>query len=203
LNGKSAFWIGGEDVSDSYRHDIEPLDRRKPDLGEVEARDMRGVDEKNYTDESAEGETHTQEDEEEGWTPEKQSPIAGRITGTMEELERMQSSEAMASDEVRECLKDSLDCYQSCTETAIRCLTLGRRHAEYEHLNLLLDCAKICSTNADFMLRNSTYYPQTCGICADICDECADTCDRFEDDFMKECASVCRRCAESCREMAR
>ena len=109
----------------------------------------------------------------------------------------------VTSDEVRECLKDSIDCYQTCTETALRCLTLGGKHAESKHLNLLIDCAKICSTNADFMLRNSTYSPQTCGITADICDECADTCDRFEDDFMKECASMCRRCAESCREMAR
>ena len=115
----------------------------------------------------------------------------------------MQGSEVTASDEVRECLKDCVDCYQTCTETVTKCLTAGGKHAELEHLNLLLDCAKICNTNADFILRNSTYYPQTCGITADICDECADTCDRFDDDFMKECASVCRRCAESCREMAR
>ncbi len=80
---------------------------------------------------------------------------------------------------------------------------MGGEHAKLEHLNLLMDCAKICSTNADFILRNSTYYPQTCGITADICDECGDTCDRFDDDFMKECANVCRRCSESCREIAR
>ncbi len=176
---------------------------KEPDfLGEVESRDMKGVDEKSYVEDS-EDEAQTIEDADEGWTSQDQSPVAGRMSGTMEELERIQSSELMVSDEVRECLKDSLDCYQSCTETITRCLTMGGKHAEYEHLNLLMDCARICNTNADFILRNSTYYPQICGITADICDECADTCDRFEDDFMKECASVCRRCAESCREMAR
>ncbi len=61
---------------------------------------------------------------------ENQSPIAGKISGSMEELERMQGSETSTSDEVRECLKDSLDCYQTCTETMIRCLTIGGKHAE-------------------------------------------------------------------------
>ena len=191
-------------MPDSFGNETQNYDKKQPEyLGGVESRDIRVFDEKSYSEETAEDEAQTQEDKEEGWSSDKQSPVVGRISGTMEELERLQSSEAMASDEVRECLKDSLDCYQTCSETIMRCLTMGGKHAEHEHLNLLLDCAKICNTNADFMLRNSTYYPQTCGITADICDECADMCDRFDDDFMKECASVCRRCAESCREMAR
>ncbi len=164
------------------------------------SRDMRSIDEPRYMEEA---EAQTEEESDESWPGENQSPMAGRMSGTMEELERIQQSEIMTSEEVQECLRDCLDCYQTCTETTVRCLSIGGKHAEIEHLNLLMDCAKICNTNADFMLRNSTYYPQTCGITADICDECADTCDRFEDDFMKECASVCRRCAESCREMAR
>ncbi|MCW3996857.1 MAG: four-helix bundle copper-binding protein [Candidatus Bathyarchaeota archaeon] len=170
-------------------------------LGEAKSRDMPSLNEKDYSDEI---EDKAQTEEEEGWHNRTQSPIAGRISGTMEELERIQSSSGQAtSDEVSECIKDSFDCYKTCTETTIRCLNLGGKHAKIENLNLLMDCAKMCSANADFMLRNSTYYPQVCGITADICDECADICERFDDDFMKECASACRRCAESCREMAR
>lgn len=184
-------------MSDSYVRETKNLGISEPTTGQVESRDMRSVD-KDYI-----AKEETQEDTEEGWVAENQSPVAGRMSGTMEELERLQSSENITSDEVRECLKDCLDCYQTCTETTTKCLKMGGKHAENEHLNLLMDCARMCNTNADFILRNSTYYPQTCGITADICDECADTCDRFEDDFMKECASVCRRCAESCREMAR
>ncbi len=176
----------------------ENTEKIKPDyLENVEVRDMKSIDEKGYTGETLEA----QEDEK--WVSKNQSPIAGRMSGSMEELERMQGSENMLSDEVRECLKDSLECYQTCTEAIVRCLKMGDKHAEPEHLNLLMDCAKMCSTNADFIARNSTYHPQTCGLTADICDECADTCDRFDDDFMRECASACRRCAESCREIER
>jgi uncharacterized protein DUF326 len=185
-------------VSRTYDHDKENFEKTKPDyMDELSSRDMRSVDDKGYTGEALD------EEEDEQWADENQSPIAGKMSGSMEELERIQGPEVTTSDEVRECLKDSIDCYKTCTETITRCLTMGGKHAEPEHLNLLMDCARICNTNADFMLRNSTYYPQTCGITADICDECADTCDRFDDDFMKECASICRRCAESCREMAR
>ncbi len=188
---------------ESYNGEIDNLGRVSSDFIEgLNCRDMRSFDEKRYA-QKTDDEAQTEEDADEGWDNQKQSPLAGRMSGTMEELERIQSSELEASDEVRECLKDSIDCYQTCSETTIKCLSMGGKHAKYSHLNLLLDCAKICSTNADFMLRNSNYYPQTCGITADICDECADSCDRFDDDFMKECAGVCRRCAESCREVAK
>ena len=185
-------------MSKTLKHETD-VEKNSPDcIEKLTAPNMRNIQEAEEA-----GEAQTQEGTGEDWAEENQSPLAGRISGTMEALERIQSSELMYSDEVRECLKDSLDCYQTCTETALRCLRMGGKHAEHEHINLLLDCSKICNANADFIIRNSTYYPQTCGICADICDECADVCDRFEDDFMKECASVCRRCAESCREMAR
>jgi len=164
--------------------------------GNFESRDVRSIDNKGCT-----GEALKDEEDEQG-SNENRSPIAGKMSGSMEELERMQGSETSASKEVQECLKDSLECYQTCTQTIIRCLTIGDKHAKPENLNLLSDCARMCNTNADFMLRKSTYHPQTCGLTADICDECADTCDRFDDDFMKECASTCRRCSESCREIA-
>jgi hypothetical protein len=131
------------------------------------------------------------------------SPLAGRITGTMEELERVQEAFYVMSDEVKECVQNCLVCFKTCTEVLVKCLKMGGKHAENEHVNLIVDCARICSLNADFMLRNSSYYPQTCGITADISEECAVSCERFKDDFMKECAKVCRKCAESCREMAK
>jgi len=180
------------------------IDKEKPDY--LEDLTSRAIDVnicENRSTEDISGKVQTQEDIDEGWQQKNQSPLVDRMSRAIEELGHIQSSENMASDEVRECLKDCIECYQACTETTLRCLTVGGKRAESEHINLLLDCSRVCNTNADFMLRNSTYYPQTCGICADICDECADNCDRFEEDFMKECASVCRRCAESCREMAR
>jgi hypothetical protein len=185
--------VGDDGLSELFGQK-NPENKAVLSVGAVKCRDTSSVHESPVADEHA---------GEEVWATSSESPIAGRISTSMEELERMRESELMASDEVRECLKNCLDCYQTCTETTIRCLALGGKHSKLAVMSLLMDCATICNLNADFMLRNSNFYPQTCGITADICDECADVCERFDDDFMKQCASVCRRCAESCREMAR
>ena len=178
------------------------LSKKQPDyLEELTGRATTSFNERKYSERILENQAIQENDVTDDWA-ENQSPLTGRMSGTMEELERIQSSEMMAVNEVQQCLKDSLDCYQSCTETIMQCLPLGGKYAKVGHINLLMDCANICNTNATFILRKSTYYPQTCGICADICDECGDNCDQFEDDFLKECAQVCRHCAESCREMA-
>jgi hypothetical protein len=189
------FKVDRNEISDSANKQLDYIES-------LTGRDMTSVNDRDYSRRVLDDEVMRESNEEEDWTK-NQSPLTGRMSGTMEELERIQSSENMASDEVQQCLKDSLDCYQTCNETTLRCLAVGGKHAERDRINLLMDCVRICITNADFITRNSKYYPQTCGICADICDECGDVCDRFDDDFMKECASVCRRCAESCREMAR
>jgi len=80
---------------------------------------------------------------------------------------------------------------------------MGGEHAEAGHIRLLLDCAEICQTSANFMLRMSELHGQTCDVCADVCGRCAEDCERFGDDqMMQQCAAACRSCAESCHEMA-
>jgi hypothetical protein len=191
-------------MSKSYRYQNDDITTEQPDyIKSLTSRDMSSVNERDYAERELEDEAARDSDEEETFDPQSQSPLTGRISGSMEELERLQSSENKINDEVQQCLDDSLDCYKICSKTTINCLSMGGKHAKSEHIQLLMDCAKICNTNADFIMRNSTYYPQTCGICADICDECGDECDKFDEDFMKECAEMCRRCAESCRELAR
>jgi hypothetical protein len=71
-------------------------------------------------------------------------------------------------------------------------------------VRLLLDCAEICQTSANFMLRESDLHGVTCRASADECEACAQACAKFEgDEIMQACAETCRGCAESCREMAR
>ena len=108
------------------------------------------------------------------------------------------------SSQMQECLDNCRECHSICTETAQHCLQMGGTHAEAAHVRLLLDCAQICQTSADFMLRGSSYHTRTCGICADICSACAESCEQIgaDDSMMKTCAEVCRRCAASCRQMA-
>jgi hypothetical protein len=83
------------------------------------------------------------------------------------------------------------------------CLQKGGRHAEPAHIRLLQDCAEICQTSANFMLRGSELHTRTCGVCAKVCERCAAECARMSDDTqMKTCADMCRRCAESCQQMS-
>ena len=104
--------------------------------------------------------------------------------------------------EMQQCIKDCEDCHHICIETVAYCLQTGGRHAEASHIGLLLDCAAICHTSADFMLRGSALHGRICAVCAEVCDRCAQSCDQFGDDAqMKACGDACRRCAESCRRM--
>ena len=100
------------------------------------------------------------------------------------------------------CIAMCTECHATCLKTAMRCLDMGGPHAAPHHIGLLLDCADICRTSADFMLRGSSMHAVTCGACAEICAACAEECGRFTEDFMQACAATCRRCAESCRQMA-
>ncbi len=107
------------------------------------------------------------------------------------------------SDAMRECIRNCTQCHDICLETSAYCLQMGGKHAEAAHLRLLLDCAEICQTSANFMLRGSDLHQRTCAICAEICERCAQDCEQFGDDArMRACADMCYRCAESCRRMA-
>jgi hypothetical protein len=108
---------------------------------------------------------------------------------------------AMAS--MQHCITDCLDCHAVCLGTIQHCLGKGGEHAEPQHVGLLQDCAQICITSADFMLRSSPLHQMTCRICAGICELCAEDCTRLADDeTMVLCVETCRRCAASCSEMA-
>lgn len=107
------------------------------------------------------------------------------------------------SPEMQECIDQCKSCHAVCIEAINHCLMEGGEHAAPDHIRLLMDCAQICETAADFMLRGSSLHTETCRACAAVCERCADDCERFTDDqYMQQCADACRRCAESCRRMA-
>jgi hypothetical protein len=107
------------------------------------------------------------------------------------------------SPEMRNCIEECLKCHSLCIETTGYCLQKGGKHAEEFHMRLLADCAEMCQTCANFMLRGSELYFKTCAVCADVCVSCAVSCEHFKgDEMMSRCAEECRRCAESCRRMA-
>ncbi len=108
------------------------------------------------------------------------------------------------SEQMLVCIQNCQDCHRACLQTLAYCLRQGGRHAEPDHLRLLMDCADICLTSAAFMIRGSDLHGRTCGVCAEVCERCAEECERLAegDEMMTRCAEVCRRCAESCRRMA-
>ena len=97
------------------------------------------------------------------------------------------------------------ECHDICLQTVSHCLDKGGEHARPEHITLLLDCAEICQTATNFMLRASELHARSCAVCAEVCERCAEDCDRLAagDDMIKQCAETCRRCADACREMSR
>ncbi|HEU5088851.1 MAG TPA: four-helix bundle copper-binding protein [Roseiflexaceae bacterium] len=105
---------------------------------------------------------------------------------------------------MQECIDNCKECHAICVATTVHCLEMGGKHAQAAHIRTLLDCAQICATSADFMLRSSPFHAQTCGVCADVCEACATECERMagNDEQMRRCADMCRRCAASCRSMA-
>ena len=104
---------------------------------------------------------------------------------------------------MQECVEECSTCHHVSLLTTAHCLSLGGSHAEPAHITLLSDCADICLTTANLLLRGSEHYEATCAACLEICRAGEASCAEFHDDVnMRECADACRRCAESCEKVA-
>lgn len=105
------------------------------------------------------------------------------------------------SAQLQACIVDCLECYSLCRQEAMNhCLESGGRHVDPDHFRLMQDCAEICRTAAEFMLGSSVFYPQLCGLCAQVAEACAQSCEDVGG--LEACARACRGCAQSCRRMA-
>ena len=102
-----------------------------------------------------------------------------------------------------DCIANSTECHRVCLETMDYCLRLGGAYVALTHIRLLADCAQICQTNADFMMRGSEFQ-EVCAACAEVCSRCGNNCALInpDDAQMQECAEVCLRCAAICGEIA-
>jgi hypothetical protein len=105
---------------------------------------------------------------------------------------------------MRKCIQLCRDCHAMCTQTIAHCLKLGGRHAAPDHIRLFADCAQMCATAADYMLRESPFHDRICRICSDLCKQCGKDCEQVagDDQIVKQCIEMCRKCAGSCERMA-
>ena len=104
-------------------------------------------------------------------------------------------------DTMQHCMELCQRCHDTCLETLTHhCLAVGGKHAEKNHVRLMLDCIEICQTSANYLRRGSPQHAAICRACAEVCQACAESCEQLGE--MDECARICRECAESCRQMS-
>jgi len=109
--------------------------------------------------------------------------------------------QSQMNSDMQQCIEACLDCYRTCRQMAMtHCLEMGGPHVEPEHFRLMMNCADICRTSADFMLSNSPLHAHVCAACAEVCHACAESCEQIGD--MDECVQACRTCELNCRHMA-
>jgi hypothetical protein len=105
------------------------------------------------------------------------------------------------SPEMQTCIQHCLDCHRICLETVMNeRLPNGNTDVGQEHLRLMMTCAEICQTCANFMLSGSEQHSLICGVCADICRRCAANCQKVGG--LEECVQACETCACSCEKLA-
>jgi hypothetical protein len=108
-----------------------------------------------------------------------------------------------AQDEMQECIEECLGCHAVCTITLQHCIASGGDYTEVNLVGILLDCAELCQTSANFMLRGSPYHVITCAACAELCRACEEACRGVPgDEQLGHCAEVCATCATVCDRMA-
>ena len=109
-----------------------------------------------------------------------------------------------SDDEMQRCIQLCRDCHTICTQTIAHCLKLGGRHAAPDHIRLFVDCAQMCATAADYMVRESPFHDRICRVCSDLCKQCGKDCEQVagDDKMVKQCIDMCRKCADSCERMA-
>ena len=106
---------------------------------------------------------------------------------------------------MKDFVKGVSECAEVCLYTHAYCMRQGGEHAESMHMNVMMDCDKICDTTAKYGLRESENLDQLARVCGDICRQCAESCeqDQFADDEkMQTCAETCRECQEMCEKWA-
>jgi hypothetical protein len=96
--------------------------------------------------------------------------------------------------------KEVQQCIEACKESQRCCVALERSGGvDSKTIQTAKDCAEICQTCSNFVMRGSYYATAIRKLCAEVCKACAGACDKAsQGSIAKECATACRQCAEAC-----
>ena len=101
---------------------------------------------------------------------------------------------------MQEAIQACLDCHSMCLRMAMTyCAAQGGKHVAAAHLQLMINCAEICQTCANFMLSDSPLHKTVAAACAEVCEACAKSCEQVGG--MQSCIDECRKCEKSCKAM--
>lgn len=128
--------------------------------------------------------------------------VAGAMAGPAAAQQHKMEGMGMAMP-MTGCIDHCVASHRMCLETAAYVTKQGGALATASLLAMLTDCAELCQTTANSMLRDSSLHLILCRACAEACERCAQECLRHGDDAqMARCSNTCKECAASCRDMA-
>jgi len=110
------------------------------------------------------------------------------------------TNQSMGQVEMQQCIQDTLNCSTVCTQTAKECQKAGGDHAQPAHVQMLQDCAEMCTTAAHFMQHNSALVGYACSAAAQVTNHCANKCEQMGD---SNCANACRNASWSLDQMTK
>lgn len=93
-------------------------------------------------------------------------------------------------------------CEATCEHMVTHLICIHHDDRRDLQIQLLRDCADICTLMAKYLARNSCHARTLANVCAYICEHCGTECSRFPDAMSQHCAQICLHCAQACRAFA-
>lgn len=97
----------------------------------------------------------------------------------------------------RQCIEDCINCHALCYSAGMR----YPGSPGNDDASVLIACAELCRTTANFMLAGLPLEQRVCELCAEACAACARFCE--QNAGLDTCLDACRRCLASCKRMTR
>lgn len=90
-------------------------------------------------------------------------------------------------------------CEGTCEHMISMLINQGETHSRKKQIQLLRDCADICTLMAKYLARNTHLAKSLAQYCAYVCELCGNTCLQFPDHESQQCGQICLNCAQECR----
>jgi hypothetical protein len=108
------------------------------------------------------------------------------------------------SQEARDCIRATSDCYSVSAETFNYCLEGEVGVRDPQLMRLLVDAGEVCQTTQNSLLRGSELSVMLAAVCVEACEQLAARCRDVDgsDEQLTRCAEMCDETADCCRRLA-